>query len=386
MSLDPSTPPADEPDASPPSKPPRSSVSAVPPHLAAAQQPAHFAGPIDELSLSSASEQRAGPPAALPPRAVRYLTSADLRSSADPHDSDYLPPEQNCQGERRAPSRRIVRPLVLFGLTCFTTYAAGAYGWSPQLLTFDDRAKSILLNRWQPGLIYMLAVMGVLLAHEMGHFLMTVYYGIRSSYPIFIPLPVMMTGTMGAVIGMEGSRADRKQLFDIGIAGPLAGLVVTLPLVWFGIKTAAVVGAPRGHFGHPLLVELLIRYLRPDLLPGQELAINALYMAGWVGLLVTGLNMLPISQLDGGHVSHAVLGRYSRMLAGAVLIGAMSFIVIAEQYNWSVMVILVTLLGVQHPPTADDHVPIGRLRWTLGLVSLLIPIFCFTPFPFRELQ
>ena len=107
-------------------------------------------------------------------------------------------------------------------------------------------------------------------------------------------------------------------------------------------------------------------------------------MAGWVGMLVTGLNMLPISQLDGGHVTYALFGRYSHWLARAVLIGAIAFMVMTNSYNWILMLILVTFIGTDHPPTADDTVKLGPVRWTLGLLSLSIPILCFTPFPFTQ--
>ena len=105
-------------------------------------------------------------------------------------------------------------------------------------------------------------------------------------------------------------------------------------------------------------------------------------MAAWVGMLVTGLNMLPISQLDGGHVSHALLGTYSRWLSRAVLIGAMAFIVVEQQHNWILMLVLVVFMGIHHPPTADDKVRIGPARWLLGLASLAIPVLCFIPYPF----
>ena len=160
---------------------------------------------------------------------------------------------------------------------------------------------------WPDGLRYMLAVMGILLAHEMGHFLMAVRYHIPASYPIFIPMPVTFMGTMGAVIAMDGARADRKQMFDIGIAGPLAGLVVAIPLLCVGIWVAKPVVLPTSSpvTGDPLLAELLIGWLHPDarLVPRFRVSGNPFYMAGWVGMLITGLNMMPISQLDGGHVT-----------------------------------------------------------------------------------
>lgn len=290
--------------------------------------------------------------------------------------------------------RRFWLPLSLFVATCATTFLAGCYNWHPAFLgervfLFGRHGETIALSifdmvriYWADGLTFMVCVMSVLMMHEMGHFLMTIRHRIPASYPYFIPMPIMITGTMGAVISMDGSKANRKELFDIGLAGPLAGLVLTIPLVIIGIMTATSgpVHPGQQHFGDPLLVQLLIPWLR-TLPAGHELHVNAIYMAGWVGMLITGLNMLPVSQLDGGHVAYAVLGPLSRWLGRALLITAICFILWARAWNWILMLLIVILIGMDHPPTADDTVEIGPARWLLGLVSLLIPIFCFTPVP-----
>jgi membrane-associated protease RseP (regulator of RpoE activity) len=294
--------------------------------------------------------------------AGRVLTASDLRS--------------------RPRHRRLRRPLVLFVLCCLSTFFAGATNWLPVLYVGNwDAAGRLIQQNWSQGLIYMAAVIGILLTHEMGHFLQTVRYGVPATWPLFIPVPVIMTGTMGAVIGMEGSRADRKQLFDIGISGPLAGLAVALPIIWYGIKTAPLLPASAEfQLGHPLIFRLLTTYLRPELPPGAVLNVfHPLLMAGWVGMLVTGLNMLPISQLDGGHVIYGLFGRKAHLVARTFLVSAIALIVIFQQYNWSIMLILVILLGVDHPPTRDDRVELGPVRRVVGALSLLIPIFCFTP-------
>ena len=274
--------------------------------------------------------------------------------------------------------RRVKLPLALFLATCATTFMAGVYDWRPVLP--DATLWERIHTSWPRGLTYMAAVIAVLLAHEMGHFLMTIRYRIPASYPIFIPMPIiMMTGTMGAVIGMDGLRADRRQLFDIGLAGPLAGLVLTIPLVCIGLIWAEP--ATVQTYGRPLLVKLLLPLLRPDLPEGAMLQENALYMAGWVGMLITGLNMMPVSQLDGGHIIYGLLGPRSRWVARAFLLSAISLVIITENYNWLMMVVLVTFLGADHPPTANDRVRIGPSRWLIGLASLAIPILCFTPTP-----
>jgi membrane-associated protease RseP (regulator of RpoE activity) len=343
--------------------------------------------PIPQQALRDAHP---APLPILPLCTVAPQTSAN----GDAPTSDSLVPNvvDELQLEQPQPHRRRVwAPLMLFLATCFTTFYAGCYGW--EVAYIDSRVAGRIAHNWRQGLTYMACVLGMLLAHEMGHFLMTVRYRIRASFPIFIPVPFTMTGTMGAVIRMDGLRANRRELFDIGLAGPLAGLVVALPLVYFGLKTweppdyravlAAVHENPDGQatYGKPVLVQLMLRWERPDLPADIDLTPNALYMAGWVGLLVTGLNMLPMSQLDGGHIIHALFGPKGRWVARGFLLSAIIAVIVTENYNWLVMLCLITFLGVDHPPSANDQMPLGKLRWCLGLASLAIPIFCFMPTP-----
>jgi membrane-associated protease RseP (regulator of RpoE activity) len=280
--------------------------------------------------------------------------------------------------------RRVVLPLCLFVATCLTTFLSGALDWNPAVAVENGTLRDTIAANWQQGLIYMAAVIGILLTHEMGHFLQTLRYGVHASLPFFIPVPFVFTGTMGAVIGMEGSRADRKQLFDIGISGPLAGLAVALPIIWLGIlKATAMQPGAELRLGDPLIFKLMAQLLRDDIAPGAVLdKNNPLLMAGWVGMLVTGLNMLPISQLDGGHVIYGLFGRGSRLVARSFLIAAILFVVLGEQYKWTMMLVLVILLGVDHPPTRDDDVSLGWWRQLLGISSLAIPVLCFTPILF----
>ena len=285
--------------------------------------------------------------------------------------------------------RRIRLPIILFLLTCLSTFWVGSALWCPeQYLPFDWRLAFIA--NWQNGLSYMLAVLGILMFHEMGHFLMTVRYRIPASLPYFIPVPITLLGTMGAVIAMAGHRANRRETFDIGIAGPLAGLVVALPVLWFGVQGLDLNQAGYGGVALdlPLLARLLIRWIHPEHASIDHIwisQVNALFMAGWVGLLITGLNMVPISQLDGGHVIYALFLKRAHWIARAFLVFVLCYIILSEAYMWTLMVALVTLIGTDHPPTANDHMPLGRGRYMLGLVSLVIPLFCFPPRGFVHL-
>jgi membrane-associated protease RseP (regulator of RpoE activity) len=218
----------------------------------------------------------------------------------------------------------------------------------------------------------------------MGHFLMTLRYRIPASLPYFIPFPISPLGTMGAVIAMAGYRADRRQTFDIGIAGPLAGLVIAVPILLFGVKTLDLSQTGYGSFAVdcPLLMRLVIRWLKPEHAHVTQIWVsqmNPFFMAAWVGLLITGLNMAPISQLDGGHVTYTLFGKSAHWIARGFLIFVLLYIVIARAYVWTLMVVLVTLIGTDHPPTGNDHMPLGRGRYLLGLVSLAIPVLCFPP-------
>jgi len=277
--------------------------------------------------------------------------------------------------------RRILLPLILFAFTCLSTFWSGSVGLYGIVAfsSIGDFFDVFVTASWQDGLTYMAAVMGILLAHEMGHFLMTLRHRIPASLPFFIPMPLPPIGTMGAVIAMQGSKADRKQLFDIGIAGPIAGLVIAIPVLCVGIYLAK---PDYSIFSQPLITNLLISVIRPDL-TGKSLGMNPLLMAGWVGLLITGLNMLPISQLDGGHVAYALFRRKAHYLAHAFLFMAIAFVVYSGQTAWVLMLSLVVLMGINHPQTADDDVHMGAARKFLGYASLAIPILCFPPYPFK---
>ena len=289
-----------------------------------------------------------------------------------------------------APRRRILLPATLFLATAASTFWAGATLWLP-IAHMDSFAAAgrALAAHWPEGALYAVGVLGILVSHEMGHFLTALAHRIPTSLPYFIPLPLTPFGTMGAVISMRGSHADRREMFDLGVAGPLAGLVVAIPITCLGIQRLA----PPAHYGldiafhNPLIFTLLTRWLRPDAAADSVIylsQLNPLLMAGWVGMFVTGLNMLPISQLDGGHVSYALLGRHAHTLARALLVVAILYILVDEKYVWVLMVVLVTLMGTDHPPTANDHARLGPFRYVLGWAAMTIPVLCFSPLGISE--
>jgi len=299
--------------------------------------------------------------------------------------------------------RRIVLPLSLFVLTCISTFWAGAAGEPLQYLERSQSMGSLLpvrrviLENYHQGLVYMAGLLSILFAHEMGHFVATVLYRIPASFPYFLPLPVTPIGTLGAVISVDGRLADRKQIFDIGLAGPIAGLVVAVPMMCYAAYNLKI-NLGNGYGGWqlemPLGVWLILRLFGPELPDGARylwlghLQGNPLFVAGWVGFLITGLNMVPISQLDGGHVAYSLLGRRSYWIARFILLVVglhvlWSFVMHQEPSPWLVMALLVLIIGPYHPPTRNDHAPIGLWRTLLGYASLVIPLFCLPLQPLR---
>ena len=284
--------------------------------------------------------------------------------------------------------RKVVLPVVLFFITCLSTFIAGACGWgqTPPMLAGSDGFLGVryaVLTNWYQGVIYMAAVLSILFAHEMGHFVATLICRIPASLPFFIPFPLSPIGTLGAVIGMAGHKADRRQIFDIGLAGPIAGLVVAIPVLFIGIREIDMSLPGTGPFAIdcPILVRMLFPLFHPEDGPITQLWVsqmNPWFMAAWVGLLITGLNMVPMSQLDGGHVVYCLFGRkWGRIVARTFLLTAIASVVFFDIGMWMLMILLVTLMGVDHPPTSDDSVPLGGFRTVLGYTSLLIPVLCF---------
>ena len=243
----------------------------------------------------------------------------------------------------------------------------------------------IMLANWDTGLAYMFFVILIIWLHEMGHFVATLIYRVPASYPFFLPLPINPIGTMGAVIAMHGHTADRKQIFDIGLAGPIAGLVAAVPIAWFGVAQLDLTTQPFGGIGFrlPLLMDWFAQWSE---VPGYQVGdvvwlsqLNPMFVAGWVGMLITGLNMMPIGQLDGGHVTYTLFGKAAHWIAKGTMLFAIAFMVYYQTLMMVLMVVLLLLIGTEHPPTRDDNVSIGWFRWTIGLASLAIPVFCFPP-------
>jgi membrane-associated protease RseP (regulator of RpoE activity) len=287
--------------------------------------------------------------------------------------SQWYPGEMPAVRQRR--KRRLRLPLLLFIATCLSTLLAGMY------------PANSLKEAFAQGLEYAIPLMTILVCHEMGHFLQAWRNGVYASFPYFIPMPFSFIGTMGAVIAMEPRMGHRRALFDIGISGPLAGLVPTIICCVLGIKISTVEPLVNHmnemQIGSPLLFRIIIEWLGKPIPAGYILKLHPMAFAGWVGLLITSINLIPIGQLDGGHVLYALLRKKANVIARILLLTAVVIVVlfITTLYFWALMVFLLIMIGPFHPPTADDEEPLGWPRIALGWLTLAFIPFGFIPIP-----
>ena len=276
----------------------------------------------------------------------------------DDFPDEFLPPRRPLRSRKRL-------ALVLFVATCASTWLVG-------------------------GLSYAVPVMLILLAHEMGHYLQARRYRVPATLPYFIPMPIFPFGTMGAVIVQGAGVADRKALFDIAVTGPLAGLALALPVAYYGVLHSEVATlAPSDTtliFGDPPVLRWMIESVHGPLAENEEVLLNPLLFAGWVGIFITALNLIPIGQLDGGHILYTLIGKRAHTVAILLLVGAVSYMVFARYPAYALMVVLLILMGTRHPPTANDHAELGRGRVLLGWLTLAFILIGFTMTPIKDVS
>ena len=233
------------------------------------------------------------------------------------------------------------------------------------------------------GPLYSLCLMSILTAHEFGHYFAARRHRVAASLPYFIPAPVIM-GTMGAVIRMSPYMPSRRALFDIAAAGPLAGMVLAAPLSLVGVLLSERVTPEESQagliLGDPLLLQIFERLVFGPAAPGEVLLLHNVGFAGWVGLLVTALNLLPIGQLDGGHISYAVFGRRSRLYAKLAYGGLLIF-TLTMSPNYALFLIILLAIGIKHPPTMNDAIPLDPLRKKIAWLLAATFVLCFMPTP-----
>ncbi|HWP45166.1 MAG TPA: site-2 protease family protein [Blastocatellia bacterium] len=296
---------------------------------------------------------------------------------------------------------RVLFHLFLLFVTALCTTLTGA-SWAVSMESVPDSTLAVVLGpilaflsetaagNFGPlvkGLLFTFTLLVILGAHELGHYFACRYYGIRATLPFFIPAPPAITpfGTFGAVIKIKEPIRSRRALFDIGIAGPLAGFVFAIPASIIGLMFARAVPPPTTggiQFNDPLMFIIIMELLG---LP-KWIDWNPVYWAAWGSLLVTALNLFPVGQLDGGHVLYAVTGpRFHRWISAIVCAGLAALAVLSLLWHGSPVwllwtVVLLFLLKVGHPPVAEQE-ELGRVRIALAILALLVFLLCFMPFP-----
>jgi membrane-associated protease RseP (regulator of RpoE activity) len=276
--------------------------------------------------------------------------------------------------------------VALFVATLATTLLAGAR-WYGISVTGEPLR---VVEAWP----FAASVMGVLAVHELGHYVTSRYHDVEVTLPYFIPVPTLL-GTLGAVIRMNDHIPSRRALFDIGVAGPLAGLVATVAVTAVGVslppvETGAMVGGTAGvELGYPPLIQLVAWGVgQPLSYPEPGLMVNPVVVGGWVGAFVTFLNLLPVGQLDGAHVVNALVGdalSAVQKLVPLALFGLAGYLYVFEDGRavgvWLLWGLLALVLGRVQGVTPLDETPVGRGRWLVGVVALVLGVLSFTPVP-----
>jgi membrane-associated protease RseP (regulator of RpoE activity) len=284
--------------------------------------------------------------------------------------------------------------ILLFALTLYFTTAAGALHYAAYKVTMgeplgtDSPLALIALPQYLlPGLWYSLTLLGILGAHEFGHYYFCRRYNIDASLPYFLPAPLPLTGTLGAVIRIREAFPNRTALFDIGVAGPIAGFVILVPALFIGLSMSTIVPMPTGenviYMGEPLLFQWVAALQFGTIPQDQTINIHPMVFAAWFGMLATALNLLPFGQLDGGHITYATLGRWATPISLATV--GTAILLTYNSSSWMfmtvMMLLMLLLLGPRHPRVIYEYEPLAPGRRLIAFFALVIFIICFTPVP-----
>jgi membrane-associated protease RseP (regulator of RpoE activity) len=309
-----------------------------------------------------------------------------------PEPGQWLPARALVWPLEPRPLRSLVVAVGLFVVTAFSTLAAGAQFAASYAANESPGFDRFFSDYFRPfaeprlfvsGIPFAVTLLGILLAHELGHFFACRHYRINATYPYFIPAPTLI-GTLGAFIRIRSPIFNRRALFDMALAGPLVGFLVAVPALAVAILFSKVIPAsdasPSLVFGQPLVERLLELALRPGI-PHAHLLLHPMGRAAWVGLFATALNLLPAGQLDGGHILYAVASERHRQMSFAV---ALLLVPLAVKFwtGWLVWAVLLVAIGFRHPPLIDRWEPLGQTRRILSATALTIFILCFMPAPF----
>ena len=275
--------------------------------------------------------------------------------------------------------------LLLLLTFATTTYvgAGFAVNFRPGLLPSGGLVAGSLSGLVRGALSFSVPLLAILFAHEMGHYLMCRRYGIDASPPYFIPFPSLV-GTLGAFIRIRQPIATKRQLFDIGVAGPIAGFVVAVPLLLWGVahsrpNLSPVLEEGTILFRYPLAVTWAQQLTVGGTFTSEQAVEHPVFVAAWFGLFVTALNLLPLGQLDGGHALYAVFGTRQKKVAIPILVGLALLGLMWP--GWWLWVVVTLVVGIRHPPVLDEEIPLDGRRLAVAVLVLLIFLVCFAPVP-----
>ena len=300
----------------------------------------------------------------------------------EPFEASFILPPR-----RRKFQSRLWLHVLLLLLTLGTTTAVGALHYLSFMAEFSSNPPPFRWDLLIQGFWYSGTLIGILGAHEMGHYAFCRRYDVDATLPYFLPMPFLLTGTLGAVIKIREAFPTRKVLFDIGVAGPIAGFVVLVPALFYGMTISNVVPAPTEggvlFLGEPLLFRFAAHMVFGSVPDGFTLNMHPMVFAAWFGMLATALNLLPFGQLDGGHITYATLGRWSTPISIVTVAAAIGMTFISP--SWLVMTItllvMLFLLGPRHPRVIYEYESLGPGRNLIAVFALIMFILCFTPVP-----
>ena len=284
--------------------------------------------------------------------------------------------------------------LTLFLLTLFTTtfnpvleylwlwLARAVQGPNPLYLFASPQ---VIVS----GLLFSVPLLMILSAHEFGHYVACRIHQVDATLPYYLPLPLPPTGTLGAVIRIKEVFPSKRALFDIGVAGPIAGFVMLVPFLYLGVALSTIAPVAHGpdvlEFGEPLLFKLFA-WLHFGAIPdGQEVYVHPVGFAAWWGMLATALNLMPFGQLDGGHIVYSLIGRRSSYVSIATV--GVAMLLTLQSMSWIsvtvMMLVMAFFLGVRHPRILDEDTPLDPRRRLVAFCAFVIFVLCFTPVPIQ---
>ena len=285
--------------------------------------------------------------------------------------------------------------VLLFLVTLAFTTVVGGLHYISFLSDFGARAfatEELLSYIWPQGLWYSATLLLILGAHEMGHYLACRYHRVDATLPYFLPAPLPLTGTIGAFIRIREAFPNRRILFDIGVAGPLAGFAVLVPALFAGLAMSTLARLPADFsgfaLGEPLLFQIAARIVWGAVPDGYSINMHPMVFAAWFGLFATALNLMPFGQLDGGHISYAALGRRSTIVS--LLTIAVAVGLTLNSSSWTVVTVMMILMlfafGARHPSVIDETIELDPQRRAVALLSAVVFVLCFTPVPIEPLE